>query len=144
MGIKIEDMLPGVQYNGLSTDKPGTVGHSTVHVPTTSATLTAAQVALGYIDNSSGTMTLTLPTGTLLGAYVGATRGTTLDLFVDNTGSSIGAVTIAVATNGIVSDAAATTAASFGQLTVAAGATGIGQFKIMFSSATAYVFTRVA
>jgi hypothetical protein len=144
MGVKIEDMLPGVQYNGLSTDKPGTVGHTTVAIPTTTATLTAAQVALGYIDNASGTMTLTMPTGTLLGAYLGAKRGTTMDLFVDNTGSSVGPITIAVGANGILSDAAATTAASFGQLTVAAGATGIGQFKIMFSSATAYVFTRVA
>jgi hypothetical protein len=33
---------------------------------------------------------------------------------------------------------------SFGDLTVAAGVTGVGRFTIMFSSATAYVFTRTA
>ena len=53
-------------------------------------------------------------------------------------------VTMAVATNGILSDAANTTAASFGQLTVASGATGIGRFTIMFTSSTTYVFTRTA
>jgi len=33
---------------------------------------------------------------------------------------------------------------SFGDLSVASGATGIGRFTIMFSSPTAYVFTRTA
>ena len=54
------------------------------------------------------------------------------------------AVTILVAVNGIKSDAAATTAASFGQMTVASGVTGQGRFTLMFSSATAYTFTRTA
>jgi hypothetical protein len=53
-------------------------------------------------------------------------------------------VTVAVAVNGILSTAAADTAGSFGDLTIAAGATGVGRFTIMFSSATAYVFTRTA
>jgi len=51
---------------------------------------------------------------------------------------------MAVAVNGIKSDAAATTAASFGQLTVASGVTGLARFTLMFSSATAYAFTRTA
>lgn len=38
----------------------------------------------------------------------------------------------------------ADTAGSFGDLTVASGVTGIGRFTIMFSSATAYCFTRTA
>ena len=84
-----------------------------------------------------------MPTGTLLGAAIGATQGTVLDLYVDNTAGA-STVTIAVATNGILSTAAADTAGSFGDLTIAAGATGIGRFTIMFSSATAYVFTRTA
>lgn len=116
-------------------------------VPTaanSTATLTAAQVATGYITSTSGSATtLTLPTGTLLGAALGATQGTTFELFVDNTAGA-NTVTMAVATNGIKSDAAATTAASFGQLTIASGVTGVGRFTIMFSSATAYVFTRTA
>lgn len=108
------------------------------------ATATAAQVATGYITSTSAAATtITLPTGTLLGAALSAVAGTVMDLYVDNTAGA-STVTIAVATNGIKSDAANTTAASFGQLTVASGVTGIGRFTIMFSSATAYVFTRTA
>jgi len=84
-----------------------------------------------------------LPTGTALGAALGASRGTVLDLFIDNTAGA-NTVTIAVNTNAILSTAAADTAGSFGDLTIAAGATGLARYTIMFSSATAYVFTRTA
>jgi len=108
------------------------------------ATATAAQVATGYITSTSASpTTITLPTGTALGAAIGAAKGTVLDLYIDNTGGA-STVTIAVATNGILSTAAADTAGSFGDLTIAAGATGLARFTIMFSSATAYVFTRTA
>jgi hypothetical protein len=108
------------------------------------ATATAAQVVTGYITSTSAAATtITLPTGTLLGAALGATAGTVMDLFIDNTAGA-STVTIAVATNGILSTAAADSATSFGDLTVAAGATGLARFTIMFSSATAYVFTRTA
>lgn len=108
------------------------------------ATATAAQVAGGYITSTSAAaVTITLPTGTLLGKAIGAKQGTVVDLFIDNTAGA-NTVTIAVATNGILSDAATTTAASFGQLTVASGATGLACFTLMFSSATAYAFTRTA
>lgn len=118
--------------------------HPTRSAINATATATAAQVATGYITSTSAAaVTITLPTGTLLGAALGATQGTTLDLYVDNTAGA-NTVTMAVAANGIKSDAANTTAASFGQLTVASGVTGIGRFTIMFSSATAYVFTRTA
>jgi hypothetical protein len=107
-------------------------------------TATAAQVASGYITSTSASpTTITLPTGTLLGAALNAVKGTTLDLFIDNTGGA-STVTVAVATNGILSSAAADTAGSFGDLTIASGVTGIGRFTIMFSSPTAYVFTRTA
>lgn len=108
-------------------------------------TATAAQVATGYITSTSGAATtITLPTGTLLGAALGATEGTTLDLYVDNTAGA-NTVTIAVAVNGVLSDGAVTAGAvAFGDLTIASGVTGIGRFTIMFSSATAYVFTRTA
>lgn len=110
----------------------------------TTATATVGQVKSGWITSTSAAaVTITLPTGTLLGAELGAVRGTVHDLYIDNTAGS-NTVTVAVATNGILSDAATTTAASFGQLTVASGATGIGCFRLMFSSPTAYVFTRVA
>lgn len=108
------------------------------------ATLLAGDVSGGYITSTSpSTVTLTLPTGTLLGAELGARQGDVFDFYIDNTAGA-NTVTLAVATNGIKSDAANTTAGSFGQLTVASGVTGVGRFTIMFTSATAYVFTRTA
>ena len=145
----IEQYLPPfITSANVAIRRPLLAGHgsnSRVAVNAT-AVLTAAQVATGYITcTSTSAVTMTLPTGTLLGAYLGAEQGDTFDLFIDNTASSSsGTVTLAVATNGIKSDAANTTAASFGQMTVAYGATGVGCFRIMFSSGTAYVFTRVA
>ena len=118
--------------------------HPTTAAINATATATAAEVATGYITSTSASpTTITLPTGTLLGAALSAVKGTVMDLYVDNTGGA-STVTIAVATNGILSSAATDTAGSFGDLTIASGATGIGRFTIMFSSATAYVFTRTA
>ena len=118
--------------------------HPTTAAINATATATAAQVITGYITSTSAAATtITLPTGTLLGAALGATRGTVMDLYIDNTAGA-STVTIAVAVNGILSGAAVDTAGSFGDLTIPAGATGLGRFTIMFSSATAYVFTRTA
>jgi hypothetical protein len=118
--------------------------HPTTAAINATAVATAAQVATGYITSTSAAATtITLPTGTALGAAIGAAKGTVLDLYIDNTGGA-STVTIAVATNGILSSAAVDTAASFGDLTVASGVTGLARFTIMFSSATAYVFTRTA
>jgi hypothetical protein len=108
------------------------------------ATATAAQVADGYITSTSASpTTITLPTGTALGTAIGASQGTVLDLFIDNTAGA-STVTVAVNTNAVLSTAAVDTAGSFGDLTIAAGATGIARFTLMFSSATAYTFTRTA
>ena len=118
--------------------------HPTTAAINATATATAAEVITGYITSTSAAATtITLPTGTLLGAALGATRGTVMDLYIDNTAGA-NTVTIAVAVNGILSTAAADTAGSFGDLTVASGVTGLARFTIMFSSATAYVFTRTA
>ena len=118
--------------------------HPTTAAINATGTATAAQVATGYITSTSAAATtITLPTGTLLGAALGATRGTVLELYVDNTAGA-STVTMAVATNGILSSAAADTPGSFGDLTIASGVTGIGRFTIMFTSATAYVFSRTA
>lgn len=134
-------------FNGPVVSQNGFIqGHqpTTANAINTSATATAAQVADGYITSTSAsTVTITLPTGTDLGAFLGASRGTVLDLFIDNTaGASV--VTVAVNTNAVLSSAAVDTAGSFGDLTIAAGATGLARFTLMFSSATAYTFTRTA
>ena len=116
------------------------------------ATLLPAQVASGYITTTSGAaVTMTLPTGTLLGAFLGAKQGTVHDLFIDNTAGS-NVVTIAVGTNGIQSNVdlevtaatASVTPAAITPLTIPSGVTGLGCIRIMFSSPTAYVFTRIA
>ena len=136
-------------FNGPVVSQNGFIGghqvSSAVNAINATATATAAQVATGYITSTSAAATtITLPTGTLLGAALGATQGTVLDLYIDNTAGA-NTVTIAVATNGILSAAAAAgSAAGAGLLTVPSGATGVGCFRIMFSSATAYVFSRIA
>jgi len=134
-------------FNGPVASQNGFIGGhqvTTANAVNATATATAAQVASGYITSTSGSATtITLPTGTALGSLLGATQGTTLDLYIDNTAGS-NTVTVAVNTNAILSTAAADTAGSFGDLTIAAGATGIGRYTIMFSSPTAYVFTRTA
>lgn len=128
----------------LRTRYPTVFGHSFPAAINSTATATAAQVATGYITSTSGAATsITFPTGTLLGAAVGASKGTVFELYVDNTGGA-NTVTMVVGTNAILSDAATTTAVSFGQLTVAAGATGMARFTLQFSSATAYTITRTA
>lgn len=108
------------------------------------ATATAAQVKTGYITSTSvAPTTITLPTGTLLGAELGASQGTVHDLYIDNTAGA-STVTVAVAVNGILSAAAVANGASQGLLTVPSGATGIGGFRLVFSSNTAYVITRLS
>ena len=126
-----------------STSTKGAITRLTAAINAT-ATATAAEVATGYITSTSAAATtITLPKGTLLGTELGAVQGTTFDLYIDNTAGA-NTVTIAVATNGILSTGAADTAGSFGDLTIASGVTGQGRFTLMFSSATAYTFTRTA
>ena len=118
--------------------------HSTAAAINGTATATAAEVATGRITSTSAAATvITLPTGTLLGNELVASAGDVFDLVIDNTAGA-STVTIAVAVNGILSTAAVDTGGSFGDLTVAAGVTGVAVYRIMFTSATAYCFTRVA
>ena len=125
------------------TTVPTTWGHTPAAINAT-ATATAAEVATGYITSTSAAATtITLPTGTLLGTELGATQGTIHDLYIDNTAGA-NTVTVAVAVNGILSALAAAVGASAGLLTVPSGVTGQACFRLMFSSATAYTFTRIA
>lgn len=123
---------------------PYTSGHKAPAAINATATATATQVASGYITSTSASATtITMPTGTLLGAALQAVQGTTFNLFVDNTAGA-NTVTMAVAVNGILSAAAVAVAASFGLLTIPSGATGIARFTLTFSSPTAYTITRTA
>jgi len=129
---------PVVSQSGFLSD------HTTAAAINATAAATAAEVATGYITSTSAAGTsITFPTGTLLGAELQATAGTVLELVVDNTAGA-NVVTMVVGVNAILSDAATTTAASFGDLTIAAGVTGIARYTLLFSSATAYTITRTA
>jgi hypothetical protein len=101
-------------------------------------TITAANLLKKYITSTSAAaVTMTLPTATLLGTALSATRGTEMDFTVDNyAGANI--VTVAVGT-GITVPAAVITGAD--TLTVAAGT--IGRFKIIFKTATAALLIRI-
>ena len=149
INLPIESYQPEVaNSSGIFTKLPIRQDHAdTVTTVNATATLTAAQVATGYIKcTSTSAVTMTMPTGTLLGAALGATQGLIFDLYIDNTASSSsGAVTMAAATNGVDSawDVQLRTA-SIEPFTVPVGATGLACFRLMFSSATAYAFSRTA
>ncbi len=137
-------------FNGPVVSQNGFIGGHQVasaNAVNATATATAAQVASGYITSTSAAATtITLPTGTALGTAIGAVQGTVLDLYIDNTAGA-NTVTIAVNTNAVLSAgavAAAAAAGTFGDLDVASGATGLARFTLMFSSPTAYAFTRTA
>lgn len=134
----------GTSLDNARLETPVITHRTTAAIPAT-ATATAAEVATGYIVcTSAAATTITLPTGTLLGAGLGAVAGTVHDLYIDNTAGA-NTVTIAVATNGILSAAAAAgSTANFGLLTVPSGVTGLARFTLIFSSETAYVFSRTA
>jgi len=154
VNIGINGGTGNLWVNGTITSANGIGANNKINAPiftstpvavNATATLTAAQVASGYITSTSAAaVTMTLPTGTLLGTALGAVQGTIFDLTIDNTAGA-NTVTVAVAVNGILSAAAvAGSSAGAGLLTIPSGVTGIGTFQLMFSSATAYVFSRVA
>lgn len=130
---------------GVNLQSDGTFiqGHTPTAINST-ATATSTQVVTGYITSTSAApTTITLPTGTSLGSLLSATQGTIHYLWIDNTAGA-STVTIAVNTNAILSADAAANAASVGLLTIPSGVTGQGCFMLMFSSATAYTFSRIA
>lgn len=156
--LNIEKFEPYIRGNyaangiGISTGKPVRLSHGTVSAVNATATLTATQVVTGYITSTSAAgTTLTLPTGTALGLALQAEQGTTFDLYIDNTAGA-STVTMAVNTNAVQSDwdnqittaTASVTPAAITPLTIASGTSGLARFTIMFSSATAYVFSRTA
>lgn len=107
------------------------------------ATATAAQVKGGLITSTSAAaVTITLPTGTLLGAALGATRGTVFDLVIDNTAGA-NTVTIAPALTNVQSAWSVYQDVGGATLDVVSGITGTAVFRFVFSSATACTFCRI-
>lgn len=104
----------------------------TAHAANVTATLTAAQLATGYITSTSAAaVDLTLPSAAaLLAVLPGAAAGTWLDIAVDNS-AGVNVVTVTPSASITAATAVVTGGAT---LTVAAGATGL--FRIYFSSGT--------
>ncbi len=108
------------------------------------ATATAAEVKGGLITSTSAAaVTITLPTGTLLGAALGAVQGTMFDLVVDNTAGA-NTVTLSPGVNCISSQWNVYQDVGGAPHDVVSGVTGVGVFRFIFSSATACVYTRIA
>jgi hypothetical protein len=98
----------------------------------TTATLTAAEVAAGIINTTGTTYTVTLPTGTDLDTYFSGVPAVDIgfDFTVINTAS--GTVTIAVGATGMT---------SLGTLTVATGVSAT--FRLRRTAANTYILYRL-
>lgn len=128
----------GATLQGNTTTAKAIIKQNTSTAYTSNSTITAAELSGGLITVTSGTLTLTLPTTTLIAAQIGAVAGTVFDFVVNNSGSG-GTVTIAVGA-GIV----ASGFPSANTLTLANSATvGIAGFRLTFLSATAATLTRI-
>lgn len=142
--VTIESSLPIIRQNGFITNEPIINGHGTTVAINASATATAAQVLLGYITSTSAqATTITLPTGTNMGAALNAAKGTIFDFWVDNTAGA-STLTIATNTSATVSEMGLINTGSFGLLTVSPSTSGIARFTMVFSNPSAYLFTRTA
>lgn len=104
---------------------------------TATATLTAAQIVGGMLvaNPSTSAATYTLPTAALIDAAVpNATVGSTFDLYLVNTGTSSGAVTLATATG--LTDG--------GNAFVAVAVTSSAMFRFRKTGDAAYTVYKVA
>lgn len=119
-----------------------TLQNRTTTAINSTATATAAQILNGAITSTSGAATtITLPTATLLATALGASQGSSFDLFIDNTA---GANTVTIALGTGMAQAVIVPNGGTGALTVAASATlGVGCFRIYFSSTTTAVVSRI-
>lgn len=117
---------------------PAVIKYTPTAVNTT-ATLTTTQVESGYITSTSAaTVTMTLPTATALATALGVTGpAATFDFFIDNiNGANI--VTVALGSG----DTAITPVVT-GEATLTVAAATVGQFRLIFTSATAAKIARI-
>lgn len=143
-GVEYFDGSANVNANGIVSDTTNiTFGKAVVQKRTgaainVTATATAAQLAGGLITSTSAAaVALTLPTATALATEIGAVQGTTFDFLVDN---SAGANTVTVTVNTGIT---AVTAVITGGATLTVGSGVVGQFRIIFTSATVAKIARI-
>lgn len=141
----------GVTFSGTVTlptnpNQNAPVGQHTPVAINSTASVTASQLASGYLTSTSGAaVTMTLPSATAIAAVLNAVQGTTFDLYIDNTA---GANTVTITPDSSMVKAQVAQVATygvptFGLFTVASGTSGLGCFKLVFSSATALSISRV-
>lgn len=139
--VSYNPTVPQLQYWNGTAYVPISGGGTEVPTATpvnTTATLTPAQLATKYITSTSvAVVTVTLPTAAALATYLGAGAGSQFTFLVDN---SAGASVVTVAVNtGITAITPVITGGA--TLTVAAGT--LGEFKLIFTSATAAKLARI-
>jgi len=129
-------------FSGPVASANGSIHNGRVSIGATGTISAAALATTGYITcTSAAATTITLPRALtaagppvvqgLVPALI-ASAGQKFTFIVDNrAGASV--VTIAVGTGGTLSDAANTTAASFGDVTLASGVRGMAEFTLMFT-----------
>jgi hypothetical protein len=101
---------------------------------------TAAQIVSGYITSTSAAATaITTPTATAIAALIGAVRGTSFDLVIDN---SLGANTVTLTLDASI--AVVTPAVTGGDTLTVSTANAIGIFRIVFTSGTTAKIFRIA
>jgi hypothetical protein len=101
------------------------------------ATLTAAQEASGYITTTSAAaVTMTTTTAAALATQIGAVQGTGYPITIDNTAGA-NTTTLALGTGFTQLPGVSTS------LTVPSGTTGVGTWLITFVSATAATISRI-
>lgn len=139
--VSYNPTVPQLQYfNGtgyVPISGGGTEVPTAVPINTT-ATITAAQLASKYITSTSvAAVTATLPTAASLATYLGAGPGSQFTFLVDN---SAGANTVTLAVNTGITVITPVITGS-GTLTIAAGT--VGEFKLIFQSATVAKLVRI-
>lgn len=140
--VSYNTTVPQLQYWNGTAYVPISGGGTEIPTATpinVTATLTPAQLATKYITSTSvAAVALTLPTAATLATYLGAGAGSIFTFLVDNT-AGVSVVTTTVNT-GITAITPVITGSN--TLTVAAGA--VGEFKLIFTSATAAKLVRIA
>lgn len=131
-------------YTGESTikvDDPLLLSHGTAVAKNITGSVTAAELARGYITSTSAAaVALTLPTATLLAPQVGAAAGDRFQFLIDNSAGA-NTITLDLTGTGITTGTSPITGGS--TLTVST-ANVIGLFELFFTSATAAIIGRIA
>lgn len=113
--------------------------HRTEAAYDVTATATAADLVGGLITSTSAAaVALTLPTATNLGVAINANIGSSIDFIVDNVS---GANTVTVTVNTGITAIAGPVITGGATLTVASGT--LGQFRVVFTSATTAKIARI-